>query len=648
MKPKLLIVACSPPTGIGLKSYLANIFSQYIALETQLIDDVTTELLERYDLVLLASKEARERVAPLLNPRISTLSCIRTLNFTYLNKVLSIPPNSDVYLVNDRSGSCESVIRLLKSNGFNQYHFIPYYPGCENIDENIQYAVTTGEGRHVPKHIPNVIDIGIRIPDLSTIAEIVSFFNLSMSLVDVITQNYINQFVQLLKISSHQLSQATNTKFITQSVISNIDAGICLVDSKGKITMINHSFIRDMDIKRSHLIGIPIKDVVPELGERLDAFQREEMIPKQVVSEFSVIKDPDKTLKLMLQKIQDTNREKLVLLHIERRMTGEDEKPANGIRSERQYYRFNDYRSMNSQVLRMLETARRASLTEYCVLLQGESGTGREVIAQAIHNNSSRRQKNFVRLNLNALSEEQIMDEFLAHREGSAIQRAKGGSLYLDGIHCLTEQLQRILLRLLESGVNVRLITATDQDLYEMCLAAKFQTELFYRLNEVALFTLPIRKRKEDIPLLFEYFMRNIYNNPGLSLGDFCSEELLNHLENYSWPGNGKEIENVCKYFYCVKSDRKLTTRELPPYIRSQMVKKEAKVSPMERQILGLINQYPKIGRSRLFVLMSENGMEITEGKIRSTLQSLAERGLIKMNRTKGGSEITEDGILLL
>ena len=68
----------------------------------------------------------------------------------------------------------------------------------------------------------------------------------------------------------------------------------------------------------------------------------------------------------------------------------------------------------------------------------------------------------------------------------------------------------------------------------------------------------------------------------------------------------------------------------------------------MERQILGLINQYPKIGRSRLFVLMSENGMEITEGKIRSTLQSLAERGLIKMNRTKGGSEITEDGILLL
>ena len=86
------------------------------------------------------------------------------------------------------------------------------------------------------------MDIGIRIADISTISEIASFFHLPLSLADVVSLNYINQFVQLLKISNHQLSQATNTKFITQSIISNIDTGICIIDDEGKIQMINKQF----------------------------------------------------------------------------------------------------------------------------------------------------------------------------------------------------------------------------------------------------------------------------------------------------------------------------------------------------------------------------------------------------------------------
>lgn len=652
MKPSMLIVACSPPTGIGLKSYLKNIFSKYITLEAQLADDVTTEILEQYDLVLYASKEAEHQLKPIMTSQIRTLFCIRTLNFTYLSKILSIPANSDVYLVNDRLGTCETVIRLLKSYGFTQYHFIPYYPECKEVDKSIQYAVTAGEGRYAPKHIPNVIDIGVRIADLSTIAEIASFFSLPMNLVDVITKNYINQFVQLLKISSYQLSQATNTKFIAQSVISNIDSGICLVDSNWNITMVNSTFVKEMNIKRPHLVGTPINEVVPELECGLKEFLKQESPPKQEVSVFTIIRLQDKRLKLTLQKIQDTNHENLVLIHIEKNYgmetTQHEELQENESYSKSRYYRFNDYRSANPQVLRMLETARRVSLTEYHVLIQGEAGTGKEVLAQAIHNNSNRRHREFIKLNLAAMSEAQALEELMLTRKDSAVRRAAGGTLYLDGVHHLTEQLQRVVLQYLDGVPNVRLIAATDQDLYEMCLSGEFQTELFYRINEVSLFTLPMRKRKEDIPLLFEYFLRNIYNDPGVLWGDLCSEGLWSKLMSYSWPGNGKEVENVCKYFYCVKSDRRLTSSDLPPYMLAQLTKKEAQISPMERQVLTLISQYPKIGRSKLQLLISEKGMEVTEGKIRSTLQSLAERGLIKMNKTKGGSEITEEGILLL
>ena len=638
MRPSMIIVSGSTSTSVGLKSYLTHIFGKYITVEAYLVSDVTTELLKQFDLILLASKGAESQIRHLMTPEMHSLLAIRTLNFTYLNKMLSIPANQDVYLVNDTEGTAKLGIKLLKSHGFSQYHYVPFYPGCGEPDKSIHYAVTLGESRHAPKHISNVIDIGARIVDISTIAEIVSFFKLSMSLVDVITQNYINQFVQLLKISNHQLSQTTNTKFITQSIVSNIDSGICLVDSDGIITMINRTFVKMMGIQRDHLIGTSIAEVAPELEECLKESLNQE------VPVFTITGSGNKNMELTLQRIQDTNRENLVLIHIGRDFSAQDVIKE----SQSRYYRFHDYRTANSEALRMLETARRISLTDYHVLLQGEAGTGKEVIAQAIHSNSNRGQKEFVKLNLQAMGEDEIMEELSGKKNDSAIVRAEEGTLYLDGIHYLTEPLQRTLLQILDNAPNMRIISSTDQDLYAKCLSGGFKKELFYRINEVSLATLPMRKRTEDIPLLFEYFFRNIYNNSGLVLGDLCSDALLKQLMEYQWPGNGKEIENICKHFYCAKSDRKLTKRDLPPYILTQLKEKEAQISMLERQLLGLINQYPKIGRTKLFQILSEKGMEVTEGKVRSALQSLSERGLIKMNRTKGGSEITEEGALLL
>lgn len=189
MKPSMLVISGSPSTSVGLKSYLTHIFGKHITVEAYLTAEVTTELMKQFDLILLASRGAESQVKSMFTKEMHTLVAIRTLNFTYLNKMLSIPANKEVYLVNDTESTCRLGIRLLKSHGFSQYHYVPYYPGCGEPDKSIQYAVTLGEARYAPKHIANVIDIGARIVDISTIAEIASFFNLSMSLVDVITQN---------------------------------------------------------------------------------------------------------------------------------------------------------------------------------------------------------------------------------------------------------------------------------------------------------------------------------------------------------------------------------------------------------------------------------------------------------------------------
>lgn len=582
----MLIVSQSSTTNVGMRSYLNHIFSKYIHLETCLAADVDTERMEKADLVLFSSRSAARMAEPLMTPKIRYLICIRTFNHTYLNRILSIPSNSEVYLVNDSEYSARESIQLLYTLGITQYRFIPYYPGCPETDARIQYAVTVGENKLAPRNVQTLVDIGIRIADISTISEIASFFHLPLSLADVVSLNYINQFVQLLKISNHQLSQATNTKFITQSILSNIDTGVCIVDDGGKIQMINKQFKEALDIPRSHLVGTLLKEAVPEL----DGIAKRSQDQRSPF--FLVRRGKEDPLKLAVQEIRDM-----------------------------------DHR----------------------VLISREPGTGREVLAQAIHNNSRRSAKPFMKLNLTVLSEGQIMEEMFPGdgREG-ILNRAEGGTLYLNGIHCMSISMQKEFLNMMDQMPDVRFIASTEEDLYTMCQEGRFLKSLFYMIGEVSLETFPIRQRPEDIPLLFEYFIRNIYNNSALRWTDMCSEELWNSLTAYSWPGNGKEIENLCKYVYCFHSEGKLTIRDLPAYIRLQMAKKASLLSPLEKRVLQTVAQNPKIGRAGLQEILENEGIQVAEGKIRSILQSLSEQGLIKVNRTRGGCEITETGELQL
>lgn len=648
-KPTMLLISQSSTTNVGMRSYLNHIFSKYIHLETCLAADADTERMEKADLVLFSSRSAARMAEPLMTPKIRYLICIRTFNHTYLNRILSIPSNSEVYLVNDSEASARDSIQLLYTLGITQYHFIPYYPGCPETDARIQYAVTVGENKLAPRNVQTLVDIGIRIADISTISEIASFFHLPLSLTDVVSLNYINQFVQLLKISNHQLSQATNTKFITQSIISNIDTGICIVDEEGKIQMINKQFKEALEIPRSHLVGTLLREVVPELdGIRKKA--QDQRSPFLLVRRGK--EDP---LKLTVQEIRDMDHRRLTMIHCHTDQPALDQPAPEGemegpvLKREGAYFHFDDYRTANSRSLRMVEAARRISLTDYRVLISGETGTGREVLAQAIHNNSRRSGKPFVKLNLTALSEAQVMEELLPEdgREG-ILKRAEGGTLYLNGIHCMSIPMQKELLNVIDQMPDVRFIASTEADLYAMCQEGRFLKALFYLVGEVSLETLPIRQRPEDIPLLFEYFIRNIYNNSALRWNDMCSEELWSSLTAYSWPGNGKEIENLCKYVYCFHSEGKLTIRELPAYIRLQMVKRASSLSPLEKRILQAVAQNPKTGRAGLQEILESEGIQVAEGKIRSLLQGLSEKGLIKVNRTRGGCEITETGELQL
>ena len=200
------------------------------------------------------------------------------------------------------------------------------------------------------------------------------------------------------------------------------------------------------------------------------------------------------------------------------------------------------------------------------VLLLGETGTGKELIARAIHNCSSRRDQCFVKLNCAAIPSGLLESELFGHERGAftgaitqkvgRIELADQGSLFLDEIGDIPLELQPKLLRVLQEReferlgstrtkrVDVRVVAATHRDLEGMVLERQFRSDLYYRLNVVPIFLPPLRKRPEDIPLLVQHFVRRFARKVGKTI-DMISSDTMEALRRYPWPGNIRELENV-------------------------------------------------------------------------------------------------------
>ena len=215
------------------------------------------------------------------------------------------------------------------------------------------------------------------------------------------------------------------------------------------------------------------------------------------------------------------------------------------------------------RVLRLVDTV---ATGDSSVLLLGETGTGKELIARAIHNRSRRKERTFVKLNCAAIPSGLLESELFGHERGAftgaitqkigRLELADQGSLFLDEIGDISLELQPKLLRVLQEReferlgstrtkrVDVRVIAATHRDLEEMILQKQFRSDLYYRLNVVPISIPPLRERAEDIPLLVHHFVRQAARRMTKTI-DTIPYETMDALTQYRWPGNIRELENV-------------------------------------------------------------------------------------------------------
>jgi DNA-binding NtrC family response regulator len=244
----------------------------------------------------------------------------------------------------------------------------------------------------------------------------------------------------------------------------------------------------------------------------------------------------------------------------------------------------------SKQIVEVFKAVSMVAAKKSTVLITGESGTGKELVARAIHYNSDRRTKPFVVVNCAALPDTLIESELFGYEKGAftnAAQRkvgrfelAHGGTLFLDEIGELNLGTQAKFLRAIEQEtftrlggteeikVDVRVIAASNRDLEQMAKNAQFRPDLFYRLNVVSLFLPPLRERREDIPLLLDYFMRNKAREHSVALKTL-SPEVVDFFTAYPWPGNIRELENLIERLTILTPHETITLRDLPPSMRS-------------------------------------------------------------------------------
>lgn len=391
--------------------------------------------------------------------------------------------------------------------------------------------------------------------------------------------------------------QKSYLTFIT-SILDSIHDGIVVINRDGVIIYANPAYTRILGVKTEKVIGKRMSAIAPE-AIALKALESKEAIinkPSRVVGlgidivvsatpvyyqnellgVVSIFKDISEVTRLT----EELNKAKEFARYLQEELSRKNGPPAE----------FNQLIGKNSKFLEMLHQAAKVARTDSTVLIRGESGVGKEILATAIHHASKRRNKPLVRVNCAAIPESLLESELYGYEEGAftgarrggkpgKFELADGGTLFLDEIGDMSLSLQAKLLRVLQDKeierlgglrpvrTDVRIIAATNQDLEKKIAENTFRQDLYYRLNTFPLHIPPLRERKDDIFLLAGHFLRKFCAKHEKELT--LASSVLRILSAHSWPGNVRELENAIEHAVIICDGPVIQPGDLPSYLQN-------------------------------------------------------------------------------
>lgn len=577
----------------------------------------------------------------------------RSIRKTYLDSILAIPAGTDVLLVNDTPDSAREMIVTLYELGIGHLNLIPFEPEREKSGayRSIRYAITPNEPQLVPPYIQHVLNTEYRVVGFDTMVNAAAVLNLTSDRIASNLIRYISGIVEPL----HGYRTSYFNSFLKERLLNeyvyDAASAIFAADPAGRIIYHNRRaaelFRLDSETARTVYDCLP-----PELLETLGTAPELRRCPVSLdAGDFLVRKS---TITVGEEKLGS-----FVSLQDEITLRSDEAAFRRRLREKGFFakHTFSDILHRSASMDKCIALAKKAAATEYTLLIEGESGTGKELFAQAIHNASPRRDQPFIAVNCAAISESLLESELFGYEEGAFTgARKKGrlgyfemadqGTIFLDEIGDISPRLQLGLLRVLQEkqvmrvgsdrivSIDVRVVAATNKDLWHEVELGHFRRDLFFRLHTISILLPPLRERQEDIPALFRDFMgKDFYR---------ISPEQLTALQRYDWPGNIRELENCA--LYCKAMG------ELPQWAAAYERGAETGTNradlPMAvlRAVAAGESAGSGAGRERLLQTLREQGLRLSDAALRKLLRELAEEGLLAIGSGRQGTRLTDAG----
>ena len=363
----------------------------------------------------------------------------------------------------------------------------------------------------------------------------------------------INKYNSMIEISKKRLDTSINA----------ITSGILTCDLTGNITTMNKQVAKMFGYKENEIMKIKIYDLIQNWNEIMKRLKVKGTFITEDIYINSRINKLQYTLTLYPIYDRDNNIEEVTLVIQELKKA---RKLGEKILSGQAIYTFEKIIGKNEKFMETIDYAKKISESKSTVLITGESGTGKEVFAQSIHNNGTRRDEPFIAVNCGAIPRTLVESELFGYEEGAftgakkggnagKFEIADGGTIFLDEIGEMPTDMQIKILRVIgESAItrigsskqipiDVRIMAATNKDLLHEIEIGNFRSDLYYRLNVMPIYLLPLRQRRDDIPELVNYYMKKTSKMLNKRAVDI-PEEYMKYLMEYDWPGNVRELEN--------------------------------------------------------------------------------------------------------
>lgn len=387
-------------------------------------------------------------------------------------------------------------------------------------------------------------------------------------------ENVIDSFIESVGKAIEDLKMTDNRYCVKRWDAFGFDMVVfpIIIENDFMGTVVGTSFLKDHEEKQ-----------LADIGERFAVFGLQSDLIEKSVAKVKSIGDQDRDHFLDLIELVG---QEVITLHLEITTRENRIKELNKELGSR--YKYDNMIGKSKPMQELYSLLDKIKQAESTVLVQGENGTGKELIAKSIHYNSMRKDKTFVIQNCSAFNDNLLESELFGHMKGSftgavkdkkgLFEKAHNGTFFLDEIGDTSPTMQVKLLRVLQEGtfmpvgstdvkrVNVRIIAATNRNLKEMVQKGEFREDLFYRLNVININVPPLRDRKEDIPLLAEFFLNQAAEREGKK--KVLTKTGLEKLYDYAWPGNVRELQNEMERILVLSgSEQKITVDKLSPKI---------------------------------------------------------------------------------